>query len=92
MLGTIQNRLARRQVLTCEYDELSENNLFKVNDPASLASKIDYWIEHDEARKQAEISYQKYAQQFRLENCMRQMEQMIINCARQCATERYMSC
>lgn len=25
--GTIQNRLARRQVLTCEYDELSENNL-----------------------------------------------------------------
>jgi len=71
---------------------LSENNLFKVNDPASLASKIDYWIEHDEARKQAEISYQKYAQQFRLENCMRQMEQMIINCARQCATERYMSC
>ena len=66
--------------------------VFKVNDPTSLASKIDYWIEHDEARKQAEISYQKYAQQFRLENCMRQMEQMIINCARQCATERYMSC
>ena len=28
MPGTIQNRLARRQVLTCEYDELSENNLF----------------------------------------------------------------
>ena len=28
MPGTIQNRLARRRVLTCEYDELSENNLF----------------------------------------------------------------
>ena len=27
MPGTIQNRLARRQVLTCEYDELSENNI-----------------------------------------------------------------
>ena len=27
MPGTIQNRLARRQVLTCEYDELSVNNL-----------------------------------------------------------------
>ena len=25
--GTIQNRFARKQVLTCEYDELSENNL-----------------------------------------------------------------
>lgn len=27
MPGTIQNRLAQKQVLTCEYDELSENNL-----------------------------------------------------------------
>ena len=28
MPGTIRNRLARRQALACEYDELSENNLF----------------------------------------------------------------
>lgn len=28
MPGTIRNRIAKRQVLTCEYDELSENNLF----------------------------------------------------------------
>lgn len=27
MPGTIQNRLARKRILTCEYDELSENNL-----------------------------------------------------------------
>ena len=27
MPGTIQNRLARERVLTCDYDELSENNL-----------------------------------------------------------------
>lgn len=27
MPGTIQNRLAKRRVLACEYDELSENNL-----------------------------------------------------------------
>lgn len=27
MPGTIKNRLSRKQVLTCEYDELSENNL-----------------------------------------------------------------
>ncbi len=26
--GTLQNRMQRRQKLTCEYDELSENNLF----------------------------------------------------------------
>lgn len=28
MPGTIRNKLARKQVLTCEFDELSENNLF----------------------------------------------------------------
>lgn len=28
MPGTIKNKLARKQLLTCEYDELSENNLF----------------------------------------------------------------
>ena len=27
MPGTIRDRLARKRVLTCEYDELSENNL-----------------------------------------------------------------
>lgn len=27
LTGTIQNRLARKRVLSCEYDELSENNL-----------------------------------------------------------------
>ena len=27
MPGTIQNQLARKRVLSCEYDELSENNL-----------------------------------------------------------------
>ncbi len=27
MPGTVQNRLARKQAVTCEYDELSENNL-----------------------------------------------------------------
>lgn len=62
---------------------LSENNLFRVNDPVSLASRIDFWIENEDVRKQAEISYQEYTQQFRLENCMKQMEQMIINCAGQ---------
>ena len=27
MSGTIRNRMAKKQILTCEYDELSENNL-----------------------------------------------------------------
>lgn len=28
MFATIQNKIARKRLLTCEYDELSENNLF----------------------------------------------------------------
>lgn len=28
MPGTMKNRLVRKQLLTCDYDELSENNLF----------------------------------------------------------------
>ena len=30
MPGTIRNQLARKRVLTCEYDDLSENNLLKL--------------------------------------------------------------
>jgi len=60
---------------------LSEQNLFAVNDPASLAEKIDYWIENEGARKQAESSYLEYARQFRLESCMKRMEEMLISCA-----------
>jgi len=28
MQGTVKNRIARKRLVTCEYDELSENNLF----------------------------------------------------------------
>jgi 5-methylcytosine-specific restriction enzyme subunit McrC len=28
VVGTVRNKLTRKQMLTCEYDELSENNLF----------------------------------------------------------------
>lgn len=41
MPGTIKNKLARKQVLTCEYDELSENNLLIIALSASALSIKD---------------------------------------------------
>ena len=43
MPGTIQNRLARKQVLTCQYDELSENNLFN----QILKTTLHYLVRDD---------------------------------------------
>ena len=37
MPGTIQNSFARKRVLTCEYDELSENNLFNCQNSLHLS-------------------------------------------------------
>ena len=45
MPGTINNKLARRQVLTCEYDELSENNLEDVAEHLSISQDtVRTWI------------------------------------------------
>ncbi|MBQ9030434.1 MAG: glycosyltransferase [Parasporobacterium sp.] len=56
---------------------LEKTNLFNVNDPASLAARIDYWIEHPQEKAAARIAYLEYAKQFRLEHCMEQMESMM---------------
>lgn len=45
MPGTIKNKLARKQVLTCEYDELSENNLEDVAEHLSISQDtVRTWI------------------------------------------------
>jgi len=61
---------------------LTDNNLFSVNTPESLAEKIDYWIEHPDVRSTASLDYLEYAKQFRLEDCMHRMESMLIETSR----------
>ena len=58
---------------------LSEKNLFAVNDPASLAERIDYWIDHPAERKEASDTYLDYGRQFRLKDCMKKMESMMLD-------------
>ncbi|MBR3423398.1 MAG: glycosyltransferase [Clostridia bacterium] len=56
---------------------IDELNLFKNKDSASLASRIEYWIEHPEEKKERSRLYCGYAEEFNFENCMDKMEKMI---------------
>lgn len=55
---------------------LDERSLFKAGSSRDLARKIDYWIEHEDERKQMEYAYSGLGEQYRLEDCVRQAEQM----------------
>jgi len=45
---------------------------------SDLAHKIDWWIDHPEERQKASQKYAKFAEQFDINICMDQMEQMLI--------------
>lgn len=61
------------------YFALTEDNLFRCNDPRDLACKIDHWIENPEDRKKCEERYLGYAAQFSFESCMDKIEQMLFD-------------
>ena len=61
---------------------LSENNLFKNNDPKDLSKKIDYWIEHEDERKECSKSYLGYTTRFEQTHCMNQMREMLLTYAK----------
>ena len=60
-----------------KYFALDELNLFEQNNPKSLASKIDYWIEHPKERKIRSEQYLEYTKRFEFNHCMDRMEKMI---------------
>ncbi|MBQ8322992.1 MAG: glycosyltransferase [Clostridia bacterium] len=51
---------------------------FKNRDPKSLANVLDYWIERPEERKLYEEKYLKSAVAFDQDECMKRMEEMIV--------------
>ncbi len=57
---------------------LNEHNLFKNNDPKDLAKQIDYWIEHEEERKECSKQYVGYTKQFKQSSCMAAMRNMLL--------------
>ena len=60
---------------------LDGRSLFKVNDSRDLAAKIDYFIEHPEARAELRERYLNESENFDQNACMEQMEQMLLNVA-----------
>ena len=54
----------------------NEKFLFDVGNAQSLADRIDYWIEHEEEKRQLSGEYIAYAERFRLEHSIDLMEQM----------------
>ena len=64
---------------------LGENNLFHYNDPADLALKIDYWLEHPKEKDDCSKAYQGYTKQFGQRHCMEEMERMLKETAAQYA-------
>ena len=60
---------------------LDDKNLFHFSDPADLAGKIDYWIEHPEEKAEYSERYLGYTRQFEQEQCMTEMENMIYETA-----------
>ncbi|MBO4355810.1 MAG: glycosyltransferase [Clostridia bacterium] len=56
---------------------IDEKSLFKVNNVSDLAEKIDFWIEHEDLRKQYSKKYIENSEAVRQKECMRQMRNML---------------
>ncbi len=52
--------------------------IFKCRNPRALANLIDYWIEHPDERRRYEELYLEGAVRYDLENCMLEMEKMML--------------
>ena len=55
---------------------LDNRSLFTAGNSEELAMKIDYWIEHDEEKKQMEVIYSKTARKYDLDECVYRIEDM----------------
>lgn len=68
---------------------MGERNLFRCNDPTSLAERIDWWIEHPAEKEECRKEYEGFAKQFDQDICMDMMERMLKEAAatRVCAHE-----
>lgn len=56
---------------------IDDKSLFKNGDSDDLAAKIDYWIEHEEEKKQYSEKYVEYAQNYNIKACVVEFEKML---------------
>lgn len=62
---------------------LDDRSLFEAGNSDDLAKKIDYWIEHDDERKEMEYKYSEYAENYRIEKSMKKIEGMFEDAIRE---------
>ncbi len=55
---------------------LDDRSLFEAGNSDDLAKKIDYWIEHEDERKEMEYKYAEHAENYRIEKSMKKVEEM----------------
>lgn len=58
---------------------LDSRSLFTPRKPKLLAQKIDYWIEHPDARKEMEQKYADLAKQYSIAESVSQFEKMLLD-------------
>lgn len=57
---------------------LDEHNLFHNGDAKSLMEQIDYWYEHPQEKQELSQKYITYAKQFSADQCVAQLEEMLL--------------
>ncbi|MDR0426368.1 MAG: glycosyltransferase [Clostridiales bacterium] len=62
---------------------LTEHNLFKKGSSRSLAARIDHYIEHEAERLALSERYAEFADNFRIDRCMDEMEKMFLSVAKE---------
>ncbi len=56
---------------------MGSKNLYQYNDPLELASKIEYWMTHEEEKEKLSLRYQRFTKDFSLMSCMEKLELML---------------
>lgn len=62
---------------------LDGRSLFRPGDPADLAEKIDYWIEHPQERLEMERAYAEHAKRYAIGVCVDKFEALAARAARE---------
>ncbi len=62
---------------------LDDRSLFEAGNSEALARKIDYWIEHEQERKEMEHAYSNLANKYNLDRCVLQAEAMFAEAIRE---------
>lgn len=55
---------------------LTKESLFEAGNSTDLANKIDFWLEHENYRKEFEIKYSQSADKYRLSKSIKKIEEM----------------